>query len=98
VISDIFYWLQIIAAILIIIVVVMQPNKGDSLGSMAGGTSSSGNKSFVDPMTKFTGFVLISFMILSFLVSWSAVHLDKPEQNINTSVVVDASKGDENVQ
>ncbi len=97
-ISDIFYWLQIIAAILIIIVVVMQPNKGDSLGSMAGGTSSSGNKSFVDPMTKFTGFVLISFMILSFLVSWSVVHLDKPEQNINTSVVVDASKGDENVQ
>lgn len=97
-ISDIFYWLQIIAAILIIVVVVMQPNKGDSLGSMAGGTSSNGNKSFVDPMTKFTGFVLVSFMLLSFLVSWSSVHLDKPEQNVDTSVVVETSKGGEDVQ
>ncbi len=98
-ISDIFYWLQIIAAILIIAVVIMQPNKGDSLGSMAGGTSSNGNKSFIDPMTKLTGFVLLSFMFLSFLVSWSAVHLDKTDQNIDTSVVVvEASQGAEDVQ
>lgn len=68
--SEIVYWLQIVAAVIMIVFVVLQPSKGSDLGSMAGGSTSNGNKSFIDPLTKITGFLLACFMVFSFFVSY----------------------------
>lgn len=73
-ISDIFYWLQVVAAFLMIVFVVLQPSKGSDLGSIAGGGSSNGGKTHIDPATKFTGILLITFMLFSFLISWYSIH------------------------
>lgn len=79
-ISEIFYWLQIIATFLMIIFVVMQPSKGSDLGSIAGGSDSNGGKTHIDPATKITGILLICFMSFSFLISWYSIHHgDVPE-------------------
>ncbi len=81
VISEIFYWLQVVAAFLMIIFVVLQPSKGSDLGSIAGGGSSNGGKTHIDPATKFTGILLICFMAFSFLISWYSIHDGKaPEK------------------
>lgn len=77
-IENIIYWLQIIAAVLMVVFVVLQPSKGSDLGSMAGGTTSNGNKSFIDPLTKVTAFLLAGFMSLSFMVSY----LDVQEKSV----------------
>lgn len=92
--SEIFYWLQIVAAIIIILFVVIQPSKGSDLGSMSGGTNATGNKGFIDPMTKATGVVLVLYMFFSFMVSWSSIHLDKTENEANVTTIIQEEKGD----
>lgn len=83
-ISEIVYWLQIVAAVVIIVFVVLQPSKGSDLGSMAGGSTSNGNKTFVDPLTKITGFILALFMALSFFVSYIEVQNRKSGYELPT--------------
>lgn len=78
-IENIIYWLQIIAAVLMVVFVVLQPSKGSDLGSMAGGSTSNGNKTFIDPLTKMTALLLAGFMSLSFLVSY----LDVKEKSVD---------------
>lgn len=68
--ENILYWFQIISAGIIIILVLLQPSKGSDLGTMAGGSSSGGNKAYVDPVTKITGGILLSFIALSFSVTY----------------------------
>lgn len=86
---EIFYWLQIISAFLILVLVVLQPSKGSDLGSMAGGSSSNGNKSFIDPLTKITGAILIAYLSFSFLVSWSSVHLNESNESKETTITTE---------
>lgn len=81
--SNIVIWIQILSAILIVGLVVLQPSKGSDLGSMAGGTNSTATKSYVDPLTKFTGFILLTFIISSFFVTY----LDNEEQT--TSIITE---------
>lgn len=82
--ENIFFWLQIIFAILIIIFVVMQPSKGSDLGSIAGGSSNNSNKAYIDPITKFTGFLLLGFLAFSFFVTY--VDNDKKTSSVLQSV------------
>ena len=63
-------YFQIIVAILVIFLVILQPSKGSDLGSMAGGNSSNGNKTYVDPLTKITGFLVLSLIFSSFFVNY----------------------------
>lgn len=81
--SNIVVWIQIFSAILIVGLVVLQPSKGSDLGSMAGGTNSTSSKSYVDPLTKFTGIILLTFIISSFFVTY----LDNEEQT--TSIITE---------
>lgn len=74
--SSIVFWIQIISAILIIGLVVLQPSKGSDLGSMAGGANASSNKAYVDPLTKATGVILLIFVFSSFFVTY----LDNKDQ------------------
>ena len=89
--SNIVLWFQIISSFLIIILVVLQPSKGSDLGSMAGGSNSSSNKTYVEPITKFTGFLILGFLVTSFFVTY----LDNKEQ---TSSLITSSYVDSNTQ
>lgn len=68
--NNILDYIQIIVALIVIFLVVLQPSKGSDLGSMAGGSSSGGNKVYVDPMTKFTGFLILTLIFSSFFVTY----------------------------
>lgn len=91
-ISEIVYWLQVIVATLMIVFVVLQPSKGSDLGSMAGGSTSNGNKSFVDPLTKLTGFLLAAFMTFSFFVSY--IDVQEKTSNIPQFEITEVVKED----
>lgn len=93
-INEILYWLQLIAAICLLVIVVVNDTKGSGLGSLSGGSSSSGNGGYVDFMTKITGFLLLAFFFLSFFVSYadknSVVEIEKQE----VASYMDIGKGD----
>jgi len=84
--SNIVFWIQLITAIMIVVLVVLQPSKGSDLGSMAGGSNSTNNKAYVDPLTKVTGVILLTFVISSFFVTY----LDNEKQN--TSIITNSSE------
>ncbi len=75
--NDIVDVIQGASAFIIILLVLFQPSKGSDLGSMAGGSNASGNKTYIDPLTKITGVIMMVFILSSFLVTY----LDNETQN-----------------
>jgi len=67
---DVVYFIQVISAFVLILLVVAQPSKGSGLGSMGGGNNANSNKTYVDNLTKITGYILLTFIISSFFVTY----------------------------
>lgn len=68
--DNILLWIQISSAIAVIVLVVMQPAKGSDLGSLAGGTDSSSSRSYIDPLTKATALLVVTFILSSFFITY----------------------------
>jgi len=87
----IFLVIQIILAIAIIGVVLLQRGNGDGLGNLSGGGGISGNsiissRTSANFLTKSTTFLIICFMINSLILGNLAMHEHKPKSIIQESL------------